>query len=966
MKRLFYILTLLIFVSACSEDEWMDNELTAEQQSMIGSAVNFNVSLADPFETRISYVTNGGFNQGDLMVIYRQYEEDGKFDWQNEIFRAYDYKYQTAPGIEDIVLSRDWRVCSTKEGNKIQRSKGDYTPVQGTSNQRTLTTDNQTEADSLTWENGKTVRFRAWSRSNLVNAMTNKTKGYFYPDFCVSDWVTVSGPTHDIPMTLKHLGCRLIFFYKGDDGNGNRLRKVEVSTDPADYSRDDNADSSEHDNSDKFPKVVNGVTMTAEEAAANVAKAFNKMCMPAGVDIETGLLRAMTKSAYDATTDFSRIEEWGYTEDGRANYVSFGELSAADVATRVQRPVFATNDSRYYLVTIPYDISRENGGEPITLPPYTRFKIWLYDVNKGDNVSADAPSYESDYHIFSLSDILKDNEPLFKEGLALLPGYSYEFRVGYRYKKMSITPGDSFSWEQQDAENWAGQSEEDLAPTYTANSYGWWKEAIAAAVVDTKNNKNFNPVFHIKSVEEFLEFIKLVNGDAAKPGVEKGEIFHLVKEYETITNPNGTITKKPKTYGWSTVNNQNQPKWVDRSVLESQGYVFYEHYHPSEANREAYSEEDYLRTPYSFYDEKLGRHFTVCLDCDLDFKDKKISGIGKESVTLTSGGTGMAAYFKGYFDGSTIVTSGETSTTNVHTLKNLNVDGYYLFNYVSDAAIRNLKIETTHTVGLLNTAVPTMNGQAVVGWGCYITGISVKANNKVVTVSGTPTGINAIARSLSGPSYVVGCIHEGDASAPLVGEASNLKMYGCMRTASNISGSALLGSYLTTAAGYKANFFAPQISFSNQKSTKNFSKKPTWDVFMCNFYNKDKHEDSKNAKAVADITDDYSVLEYIRGTESRILRAVYDNSLDRNVSLSDFTSDQQIQEFYGLAPWKAMNYAIYRYNSDESNKDHPCRMHYEVSTIGYNHQYPQLEAGKPSEKWSTTQLAEWNVLSQNN
>lgn len=957
MKKIFYILSFLTFITSCRENEWIENVMSTEQQAMIGSAVNFDVSIAEPFSTRITYVRNGSFNQGDLMVIYRQYEEGGKFDWQNEIFRAYDYKYQTAPGIDDIVLSRDWRICTDKEGNKIKRKKGDYAAVTGTIDKRTLTVADQTEADSLTWENGKTVRFRAWSRSNLANAITNKTNTYYYPDFCVSDWVTVSGPTHDIPMTLKHLGCRISFLYKGGDGNGNRLKKIEVATAPEDYMRDDNADSSQQDRADKFPETSTNGEMTAAEAAANVARAFNKMSMPAGVDIETGLLRAMTKSAYENNkSDLRNIEEWEYTEAGRANYVSFGDLSSSDIAEKVQRPVFAYSDNRYCIVTIPYDISREYGGEPITLPPYTRFKIWLYDVNGGDS---NTDGLESSYHIFSLSDIKNGSTPMFPDGLNLLPGYSYEFKVGYRYKSMSITPGDSFSWEQQDAENWEGQSEEEQNTEYAARSYSWWKNAIKEAVDETKNNKSYNPVFHISSVEQFLEFIKLVNGDAAKPGVEHGEIYHLIKEYETITNADGTITKKPKTYGWSTVNNQNQPSWVDKSVLESQGYVFYEHYHPSEANKEAYSEEDYLRTPYSFYDEKLGRHFTVCLDCDLDFKDKKITGIGKESVTLTTGGTAMTAYFKGYFDGSTVETSGETSSTTIHVLKNLNVDDYYLFNYVSDAAIRNLKIETTHTIGLIKTAVPTMNSQTVVGWGCYIAGISVKANNKV-------SGVNAIAHTLSGPCYMVGCIHEGDASAPLVGEASNLKMYGCMRTASNISGAALLGQYLTSAAGYKANFFAPQISLSNQISTENFKKKPSWGAFMCNYYNKDKHEDSKNATAIGDIADDYSLLEYIRGTESRILRAVYDNKLDRDVPLSSFKSLQQIQEYYGLAPWKAMNYAIYRYNTDDSFKDHPCRVHYEVNETGYNHLYPQIVGGKPSEKWANTELAEWNVLNQNN
>lgn len=964
MKRLFYILTLLTFVTACSEDEWVDNVLTQEQQSMIGSAVNFELSVADPFTTRISYNRNGSFNQGDLMMIYRQYEENGQFDWNNEIFRAYDYKYQTAPGT-DVVLKRDWRPCTDTEGNKIARQKGDYSPS-GTS--RTLSLNPQTEADSLTWENGKTVRFRAWSRSNLSNAITNTSKTYYYPDFCISDWVTVSGPTKAIPLSLKHLGCRISFFYRGDEGAGNRLGKVEVSTDAEDYKRDDNADSTEADVNDKIIKDKDGNELTAEQAAANVEEAFKKMSLPCGVDIETGLLRAMTQDAYTKTTNFSKIEEWEYTEDGRKNYVSFGQLSTEDVKTKVQHPVFAYNDARYYLVTIPYDISKENGGEPITLPPYTRIKVWLNDVNSGDETTNNG--LESNYHIFSLSDVKNsDDTDMFPDGLELLPGYDYEFRVGYRYDHMTITAGDNFSWETDTEENWEGQSEQDIVTPASANTYKWWKDAIDAAVKRAiDDGDDYMPEFHIKTVEEFLEFIKLVNGDAAKPGVDAGKIYHLVKEYETITNPNGTISKKPKTYGWSKTNNEKNPQWVDKSTLEAQGYVFYEQYYPSDATREAGSEENYLQTPFSFCDEKYGTHFTVYIDCDLDFKDQKIASIGKKKVTL--GNVEYKAFFKGFFDGYSKLSTEAESARQAHTLKNLNVDGYYLFNYVNDAAIRNLKIETTHTVGILNEAEPTKNeNNDILGWGCNIVGISIKANNTVA-------GVSAIAKSLSGPSVVVGCIHEGDAAGPLVGAASDLRMYGCMRTANNISGDALLGEYLSTAAGYKKNFFAPQISISDQRSKKNFSKKPTWGVFMCNYYSKDRHELSKDALAMhaeaksvssedPTLRDDYSVLEYIRGCQSRILRAVYDNKLSRDVPLSSL-SERQLEEYYGLAPWKAMNYAIYKYNADARYIDHPCMMHYEVSTIGYDHLYPQLKSGKPSEKWTSETIAEWNVLDQNN
>ena len=942
----------------------MENVLTPEQQSLVGTAVNFDLSVADPFATRTSYNTNGSFNEGDLMVIYRQYEVNGKFDWQSEIFRSYQYLYKTAPGT-DVVLSRDWKVY-------VGKKKGDY-EADGTSRKFVAGSyKNQTEADSLTWENGVTVRFRAWSRSNLVNSLTNSAstsdrngKNYYYPDFCVSDWVTVSGPTSAIPMSLKHLGCRIGFYVRN---GGNRILKVEIATEAEDYERDDNASDLSSDAADKFPKTMDdGSVMTAAQAAAAVKEAYEKMCMPAGVDIETGLLRGMTKAAYTATTDFRNIEDWEFDATKKSNLVEFGSKTSSQIANDVQHPIFAYNDSRYYLVTIPYDMSSNEGGEPIVLPSWTRFKIWLYDENKGDGVKEDptegsAPTYsESRYHILSLSDVKKDGKALYADGLSLMAGYSYMFNVGYRYEQLTITPDDHFSWEQQAQE--LGSATEDIQVTPQAKSFSWWKEAIDAAITDTKNNKNYNPKFHIQNEEQFLEFIKLVNGTAAQEAIANGPIYHLVKEYNISKDANGTEIKTPKTWGWSRNNDERRPQWVEKSTLERQGYVFYDHYHPSDANSEAYSEEDYLKGPFSFFDENLNRHFTVYLDKDLDFKDIKINSIGIKNIGTT--GNPVPAAFKGYFDGYSKLSTDADSA--VHVIKNLNVNGYYLFNYVSDAAIRNLKIESTHTVGLLNEAYPTINNSNnVVGWGCYITGISVKANN-------TKAEVNAIAHSLTGSSYVVGCIHEGDAAGPLVGEASDLKMYGCMRTASNISGAALLGSYLTTEPGYKDRFFKPQISFLQQKKDENFSKKPEWGVFMCNYYNKDRHEASKDALAMpaeakqekkdSPFRDDYSVLEYIRGCQSRILRAVYDNSLSRDVAFDKLT-DQQIEEYYGLAPWKAMNYAIYKYNTDGGGKDHQCKAHYQVSDKGYDHLYPQLTSGKPA--LSATEAKEWNVLKQNN
>lgn len=957
MRKLFYILSLLTIFASCQEDEaWTDHELTPEQQSMIGSAVNFDISLADPFGTRVTYNDNGSFNQGDLMRIYRQYaKSNGDFDWQNEIFRTYQFKYQIAPGTEEfgqIVLKKEWKVY---EGRK----KGDYEPSGDLRALKEGTYINQVEADSLTWENGETVRFRAWSRSNLSNALINTSKEYYYPDFCASDWVTVSGPTSEIPLTLKHLGSRITFFYKN---SGNRLQRVEVATDAVDYARDDNNSDLESDGTDKFPKN----DMTAQQAADAVKAAFEKMCMPAGVDIETGQLRAMTKTAYQNTNDFTRIEDWEFSDTDKDKLVSFNTLTTEQIASTVQHPVFARNNDRYYIITIPYDMSKEYAGDPIVLPAWTRFKIWLYDVNKGDGGYENSADYkgeqthpsmgESRYHIFSLSDIVDaQGNALYPDGLTMSPGFSYEFRVGYRYDKMTITPGDSFSWDVQDAETVEvpEYTEEETTPTA---KYGWWKTAIHDAIVATTGSSNYNPEFHIQNEQQFLEFIDLVNGTAAEAAVAKGPIYHLVKEYrEEIID--GSTVKVP-IYGWSKTSDPKNPDWVEKSSLEAQGYIFYEHYYPSNANQEAYSEEDYLNSPYSFFDADLNRHFTIYLDNDLDFKDQKLTAVGLPTKTL--GDKSYPAAFKGYFDGYYGATE---EVARVHKICNLNVEGNYLFNYVSDASIRNLQIESTHTVGLLNIAAPTMNLDAVVGWGCYIAGISIKANNRVA-------GINAIAHDLTGPSYVVGCIHEGDAAGPLVGRASDLHMYGCMRTASNISGAALLGAYNTTAAGNKGSFFEPLIPFSEQRSTNTYSKKPQWGVFMCNYYNKDEHEDSKDAVAVGETPDDYSVLEYIRGRKSRILKAVYNSLLGRDVQFENVT-DNQLKEFYGLAPWRAMNYAIYKYNRDDKGKDYPCMMHYEVNESGYDHLYPQLLSGSPLSIWpynedGVSELDGWNVLKQVN
>ena len=78
MKIFHHILCLLLvaMASACSQDDLDVSALSPDQRAWIGRAVNFNVSVADPFAKRAPSYTNnddGTFNQNDRMRIYRNY-----------------------------------------------------------------------------------------------------------------------------------------------------------------------------------------------------------------------------------------------------------------------------------------------------------------------------------------------------------------------------------------------------------------------------------------------------------------------------------------------------------------------------------------------------------------------------------------------------------------------------------------------------------------------------------------------------------------------------------------------------------------------------------------------------------------------------------------------------------------------------------------------------------------------------
>jgi hypothetical protein len=91
-----------------------------------------------------------------------------------------------------------------------------------------------------------------------------------------------------------------------------------------------------------------------------------------------------------------------------------------------------------------------------------------------------------------------------------------------------------------------------------------------------------------------------------------------------------------------------------------------------------------------------------------------------------------------------------------------------------------------------------------------------------------------------------------------------------------------------------------------------------------------------------------------------VLKAKNDNLLSDKQYYSKLSALQK-QEFYGIAPWKAMNYAIYRYNATKGLADAvKCNMHFSVGSTGYQHLYPQLSKGVPTEE------SNWDVTQQNN
>ena len=854
IKNTIYLIAAALLTACVADDA--DWQLSAEQQQLIGQGVNFSATMADQFVTRTTYHHDGSFNEGDQMRIFRQYANDDgtTFDETKEIYRTYYLKMNYATGTA-ISLNSDWNPMAGKWKSDGPRPHSNHK--------------DQTAGDSLTWENGRTVRFRAWGRSNLSGCLDSGTKESYYPDYTVSDWVTVSGPTQNIPLTMRHIASRIAFVYKP----GNQFSSVELSFDSNDY---------------------------ADDELKQVMDVYNKMCMPAGVDDQTFLLTAMTQSRYNNTTSFKDFEK------DTTGIVTMGKLSPSQITASVQHPVFNNNNGYQYMMTIPVDMSDEHGGQALVLPACTRFKVWLYDVNGNDIISGG--KHEAKCHILKLGDILdKDKNKPFENGLTFKAGYSYSFSVGYQYDSLTVTAFDNFSWTNFNLED------QTAAPRQVDQDkfdYRWFNSAFKSAVDDANEKAekakadqsikvDFTPVFEIGTQQAFMAFTDLVNGtkNFKTSGITRGE----VRDTTGIVN----------SYWWIV---DGKPDPMTKEDAEKLGYLFYYQFHPSISTQGAYIEELCVQDAFNFYDTQNKKKFEVKLTSDLDFND----------WVLTSIGTDSSKPFRSFFNG------------NGHTLSNLNMGSGYLFDYVTDATITNLMIESTHNTCLLRSA--TSSGDT--GWGCYIAGVSMLC----------PTATNAIATSLIGSSYVVGCIHVGSHvgsnGGALVGSASNLTMLGCMQAADGIAAGtgALLGAYASDA---KSQFFAPQTA-----------SKLKWGSFMCNYYAVEK---SPSTNAVGAITATYVPQQYIRGSKSHILKAKNDYLLGSDLKYSQLGSYMK-QEMYGLAPWRAMNYAIWMYNSSDIGKKYPCSMWYHTSDVGYTHLYPTL--------YNSTEapdgVSKWNPLEQNN
>lgn len=904
MKNIYFIALLALCVLTGCNDDLSVVSLTAEQRELIGTAVNFepyvanfNITRAEPAKPMgNSNNHEGGFNANDMMYIYRQYwvvdEETKVGHWEYKNPPGTIYKYTDLNLGESGVFDKtSWRVY---EGKTFKFYDQEYTNPE--SNYDTsLPAEQQshsylkklTKGDSIIWESGSTVRFRAWALSRMGNTLADGSvpgapQTINYPDYMVCDWVTVSGPTMGIPLAMRHLGCRLGFVPR----DNNQFVKIEIATDPEDYMHEDNAQSDADDKTDKhpeFPDPEHPETLTAAQCAANVKDAYDRMCWPAGVDMENMALQTCSP---DEQTKYGH---------GTINTNFIKERNADGTYKNVKHAqFFSSSDSRYYMVSIPYDMTTM---EPIVLPPYTRFKVWLRDVNKGDGGTNEQTGLsENRYHIFRLSDVKKSgtSEPAFPDGFTMLSGYSATFSVGYHYgHTLEIWAEDSFSWDEVPLGTTTSEDQHLETDKPAATTYYWWTSAITAACGKARQGQTYKPEFKISNQNELLEFAKLVNGD-----------FTTTPIYKKVTikkDPGGRVENhEVEWYTGIGTNGDGTPDtlWISREALQLSGYVLYDKYTPSIADRPATIEEDYLKAPYNFYDDQVKSRWTVTLSQNIDLKDWKLPAIGNEATD-----TKEETPFCGYFDGAG------------HKLSNIYMDGGLLFGYAKNGTIANLLMESTHPLSITGTC----ENERVIG--C-----------SVIAPSTTAT----LANKTLGYCYFVGCFHQGKSSAPLVNDSQGLgfEMYGCMQANDGIaSGSAALANITTSE---------PIVAIISDKTELEEIK---WGKVSCNYYDTELSPGSVAFHTPSGSMSAFHRLQYIRGSKTHILCAKNDFLVDSKTEWNKLVKERK-DELYGVAPWRAMNYGIYVYNSTVREDIDRCKMHYEPATnVGYSHLYPVLTTG---------------------
>ena len=951
IKKVLYILSMSFILAACQSDDIV-NTLEENQEaqggdlSLIGTAVNFQ-PYTEGYISRANgnWLHDGQFNTGDLMYIYRQFWINNQWTYETPPGTLYKYidKYNGVTGIFD---KSSWKpfenkwFCFTDDqytnSNTTNETKKKWDGSSWTENDVHSYAKRLTANDSIIWESGKTVRFRAWILNNLGNDLadpeTNKPgfKTINYPDYLVCDWVTVAGPTEQIPMAMRHLGFRLAF----SPLETNEFRDIQICVDEADYAREDNADSTPGtDEEDKIIIDENGNTITAAEAAANVKKVYEQMCWPAGVDVEDMSLSMCNKDNFN--TKYSQKK-----------------LSPEEIATKVRRPLFhsVNSTSRWYMITTPYDMSNAGTyGEPLHLPCYTRFKIKLRDVNNADGQGSG--SSENEYHIFSLSDVkttTNGTSDISSNGIDLRAGNSYRFNVGYHHNILEIFAADTgMSWDEQDLED--AMAEDERSGQEATGHYKWFSDAIKDACNATKRSEPYQPVFNISNAYEFWEFIHLVNGEFKKSNTE---------------GPNGTSAgaisndKPLKKKVTIEENGNHKVEWykiegniISKEELEKEGYIFYDSYTPAIGTQPSVIEEDYLKEPYTFYNEQVGRRWTVNLTENIDLRDYNRESIGQYNSENPS----LSTYFAGHFNG------------NGNTIENIYSPEHALFGYVKDGTIINLNLKSTYLLSVVNKCENTR-----------LLGISLKAPG-------------SLAKDARGTCYFVGCIHEGDANAPLVEYGERVYMYGCMQAAYNSSGSGLPA--LGIVDGERLDGGTVVLYEMNDARDASY---PWWGNIACNYYDTDLWEGAKAFKLInfKNSNDSYTSpkektvprnvdknsngeyvynegaitkysslhrKQYIRGVPTDIMCAKTDFLIDAQTKWSSLSPLQRI-EIYGVAPWKAMNYAIYRYNRGISSSDtnNLCNMHYEVNGTGFNNRYPELKKGTPTEDQYLDVMEEFN------